>query len=168
MQNPILLKQFEFSMPPAAFNLAGNTEDMDVPQHLPVMSVRIDFENGKLMLEGDWQFLVQSNKHNSSKWLMYHSSRVQIQTSIYPETTINLSTTDADGLVFPLEGFLRDENGLAGTSGLLIVDNEKNTKGAMSNWWNISFYLYDYQFDVCEIKYKLPLFVNNETDEMNN
>lgn len=160
MQQPILLKRFEYSIPPSAFAIAGLNQKHESATHLPLLTVHIDFEHGKLFVGGDWHFMVNSNSNNNRKWLNYHARRVVFETEISPVMAINLSDPKCDGLIFPIEGYLKDGLSAVNVSGLLIVENKRTKSGNMSNCWNISFYIYDYQFDVCEVKFKLPLYVN--------
>ena len=168
MQQPILLKRFEYSIPPSALAMAGLNQKHESAKHLPLLTVHIDFEQGNLIVEGDWHFMVNSNRNNNNKWLNYHTRRVVFETIIYPVMAINLSDPNCDGLLFPIDGYLKDGLSAVNVSGLLILENKRTKSGNMSNCWNISFYIYDYQFDVCEVKFKLPLYVNTAVDENNN
>ena len=116
------------------------------------------FENGNLQLEGDWNFMIASNKYNEARWLDYHIGRVQIETTIYATVPINLGDVKNDGLVFPLEGSIQDDDYYGFCTGLLVLDHAASLNSIISDQWNISFYLYDLQFNDCEIKFKLPLF----------
>jgi hypothetical protein len=167
MKKPVLLKQFEYSILPSVFALAGAKKKCTVAEHLPLMKVAIDFENGNLKLEGDWHFMMVSNKHNEPNWYNYHKGRVQIETAIYDSFTINLADPGNDGLVFPLDGTIKEGGFLGSCSGLLVLDNVRGLNGLISDQWNISFYLYDLQFNDCEIKFKLPVYIANN-DGMNN
>ena len=161
------LKQFNYSIPSSALALAGRKQNYIVAEHLPLMKVAIDFENGVLKLEGDWQFMMASNKHNEASWFGHHRERVVIEATIYPAVTIDLTDPECDGLVFPLEGNIKDRNHPGSCSGLLVMDNVRGNNGLMGNHWNISLYLYDAQFDDCEIKFKLP-FYQSLINENNN
>ncbi len=158
MKQPILLTQFEYSIPVSAMALAAIKDNHTIAEHLPLMKVNIDFENGILKLEGDWNFMMASNMHNESSWFTCHRERVEIETTIYSDMKINLNDPYCDGLVFPMKGSIRDGNCLGSCSGLLVIDNVRGSNGLISNQWNISFYLYDAQFNDCEIKFKLSLY----------
>jgi hypothetical protein len=132
-----------------------------VAKHLPLMKVVIDFENGNLKLEGDWQFMVASNKNNELGWLTYHGERVKLETDVSSSFAINLEDPRSDGLIFPLEGSIRDGNSLGLCSGLLVLDNVRDSYGLISDQWNISFYLYDSRADDCEIHFKLPVYLGS-------
>ncbi|MEP7374273.1 MAG: hypothetical protein ABI675_12835 [Chitinophagaceae bacterium] len=158
MKKSSLLKQFNYSIPSSALVLTGMKQNHIAAEHLPLMNVAIDFENGILKLEGDWPFMIASNKHNEASWFGHHRERVKIETTIYPAFAIDLNDPESDGLVFPLEGNIKDGNQPGSCSGLLVIDNVRRNNGLIGNHWNISFYLYDAQFDDCEIKFKLPLY----------
>ncbi|MFM9911175.1 MAG: hypothetical protein ACKVOW_17680 [Chitinophagaceae bacterium] len=165
MKQALLLKQFNYTIPASALALALVNKNHVVAEILPLMNVNIDFENGVLNLEGDWQFMIACNKHNEKNWLKYHRERVAIQVAIYADVEINLNNSYMDGLVLALEGSIKDGNCLSSCSGMLVIDNERGNNGLLSKEWFISFYLYDLQFEDCEIKFKLPLYQTtiNET-----
>lgn len=158
MKQQILLKQFEYAITVSSMALATVKDTHRVAEHLPLMKVNIDFENGILKLEGDWNFMMASNTHNESSWFTCHRERVKIETGIYSDTKIDLHDPYCDGLVFPLEGSIKDGNCLGTCTGLLVIDNIRGSNGLISTQWNISFYLYDAQFDDYEIKFKLPVY----------
>jgi hypothetical protein len=104
MKQQKLLKRFEYSIPPSAIVSADVKKDHIAAEHLPLMKVAIDFENGNLKLEGYWHFLTASNVDNEANTFTYHRDRVQIETDIYPSLVVNLNDVKSDGLLFPLEG----------------------------------------------------------------
>jgi len=158
MKKQNLLKHFSYSIPAADLVFAELKGHHTAAEHLPLMKVAIDFENGLLRLEGDWQFMMTSNKHNEANWFTYHRERVKIETLICPALAINLNDPSSDGLVFLLEGSIKKSTCLSTCSGLLVIDKAYGSNDAISDQWNISFYLYDVQFDNCEIKFKLPVY----------
>jgi hypothetical protein len=164
MKKQILLRQFEYAIPPSVISFAGVKNNHIVAEHLSLMKVVIDFENGNLNLEGNWNFMVASNTHNRVNWLNYHRERVHIETTIYDSWEINLNDPQSDGLVFHLEGIIKDGNYLDPCSGLVVLDNIRTSNRVMSDQWNICLYLYDLHSFDCEIKFKLPinLFTVNE------
>jgi len=162
MKKPIFLKQFGYTIPTSAVALIGIKKNHIVAEHLPLMKVVIDFENGNLKLERDWHFMMVSNKHNEQNCRDYHKGRVQIETAIHASSQINLNDSENDGLVFPLDGTINDGNYLTACSGLLILDSVLNSDKCIGSQWNISFYLYDLQFDNCEIKFKFPIFITSD------
>ena len=167
MKKPVLLKRFEYSILPSVVALAGVNKNYIVAEHLPLMKVTIDFENGKLNLEGDWHFMMASNTHSEPNWCDYHKGRVQIETGLTDSFTINLIDPRNDGFMFPMEGSIKDGNYLGSCSGLLVLDNVRALNGLISDHWNISFYLYDLQFNDCEIRFKLPIFITEADGNKN-
>jgi hypothetical protein len=160
MKRPMLLKRFEYSILSSSIPFAGAGKNYAVSGHLPLMKVIIDFEQGNLKLEGDWRFMMSSNEYNEASWFTYHKGRVQIETDVCASSIINLGDPGSDGLVFPLDGSIKDGNAVFSCSGLLVLDNARGINGLAGNQWDISLYLYDLQFDNCEIKFRLPVFVN--------
>ena len=160
MKKQNLLKHFSYSIPASALLFAGFKGDHIPPEHLPLMKVAIDFENGILRLEGDWRFMMASNRHNEASWFTYHRERVKIETALYPAFAINLDDPGSDGLLFLLEGSIKENSSRSGCSGLLVTDKSRGSRsnGAFSDQWNISLYLYHTQIDNCEIKFKLPFY----------
>ena len=158
MKKQLLLKKFEYTIPASAFALAVVNRKYIAPAHLPLMKVMIDFENGQLKLEGDWQFIMAANKHNDANCPGFHRERVKIETAFYSGLTLNLNDPYSDGLVLPLEGSITDRSFVNLCTGLLVIDNVRGSNGLISDQWAISFYLYDTQFDTGEIKFKLPLY----------
>jgi hypothetical protein len=53
MKQQMLLRQFDYSIQASALIVAGWKQDEINGEHLSLMSVTIDFENGKGDLEGD-------------------------------------------------------------------------------------------------------------------
>jgi len=157
MKEQLLLKQFEYAIPAWPLAKAGNEKHF-VAEHLPLMEVNIDFENGNLALKGDWQFMMAANKHNEASQFWHHKQRVKIETSLYPARPINLNDEESDGLMCLLQGNIKDGNSICPCSGLLIVDYVRTDSGLARNQWDISFYIYDFLFDNCEIKFKLPVY----------
>lgn len=158
MKKQLLLKKFEYVIPASALSLAVVNRKYIPPAHLPLMKVIIDFENGQLKLEGDWQFMMTANKHNDANCLSFHRERVKIETSIYSKLVLDLDDPYSDGLVLPLEGSINDRSFASPCTGLLVIDNAGDSNRLISDQWAISFYLYDIQFDNSEIKFRLPLY----------
>lgn len=158
MTKQTLLKRFSYSVPAPEFPFTGLKRNHVTNEHLPLMKVAIDFENGILRLEGDWQFMMASNKHNEASLFTHHRKRVKIETSVCPALAINLNDQYNDGLLFVLNGSIKESTCLSACSGLLLIDKVYGSNDSISNQWNISFYLYDVQFDNCEIKFKLPVY----------
>ncbi|MCW3090141.1 MAG: hypothetical protein JWP81_1210 [Ferruginibacter sp.] len=167
MKKQTLLTQFEYSIFPPAFTMAGIKSNYIVAEHLPILKVTIDFENGNLKLEGDWHFMMVSNKHNEPGLRDYHKGRVQIETALCNSLAINLNDARNDGLIFRIEGTIKESGFLGPCSGLLVLDNVRAFNGLISDQWNISFYLYDQQLNDCEIKFKLPVYITDTDGNKN-
>ena len=167
MKKPTLLKQFKYSIPPSVIALAEANKNHITTEHLPLMKVVIDFENGNLKLQGDWHFMMASNKYNEPGCSNNHKERVQIETTIHASSPINLKDPENDGLVFPMDGTIKDGNSLGACSDLVVLGNVRGLNGLISDQWNISFYLYDQQFNDCEIKFKLPIFITSDSENKN-
>ncbi|MCW3089802.1 MAG: hypothetical protein JWP81_871 [Ferruginibacter sp.] len=168
MEKNNLLQCFEYTIMPAAFYASMiETEHSLVAQHQPLMRVCIDFEKGKFFLEGAWQFLVASNRHVSSSWFPHHTGRVAVEADIYPSGVIDLDDYNNDGLVCPVEGIINDRNNRSSCTGLIVLDKTWSGKTVPHHIWDITFYLYDYQVDDCEINYKLPVYKTINNDDSN-
>jgi hypothetical protein len=167
MIKKILLRQFEYSIPPCVNTIAGIKQNHIVDEDLPLIKVVIDFENGNLKLEGDWHFMMSSNKYNEASCFNNHKERVKVETTIYASSPINLNATDKNGWIFPLDGTIKDADYLAACSGLLILDTVPSSAEQTGSQWNISLYLYDQQFDDCEIKFKWPLYTTTSNENRN-
>ncbi|MBX9784296.1 MAG: hypothetical protein K2X48_13480 [Chitinophagaceae bacterium] len=167
MHQTAILQKFEYSIPATIYKMWGANEEYFPAQYQPLMSVRIDFVKG-LLLEGNWQFMVKANKHNADKWITSHRGRVQMDLSFSSSFAVELNNQTDEGFVFPMDGYLNDFQSLTELTGLLIIEKCSRTSGVITNQWNVSFYWYDCGFDVCEIKFCLPVYVNDMVDETNN
>ena len=78
--------------------------------------------------------------------------------AVYPALAINLNDPYSDGLVLLLKGSIKANTCFSVCSGLLLIDKGYGSNDPINDQWNISFYLYDVQFDNCEIKFKLPVY----------
>lgn len=153
----ITLSEFEYRL-----CTSTSKKNRPVSFHLPDMVVNINFEKGYMILEGNWEFLVRSNEHNTGKWFNMHPNRVTVETKFTSATPLKLCEGNAAGMVFPLEGYLNDGLQTAGAEGLLIVNKEKDSN------WHADIFLFDYQFDVCEIHFNIPLYISPGKNERAN
>lgn len=160
MKKQFILKEFKYSIPSGTPVICATKDNYVVAGHLPLMRVFFDFENGKMKLEGDWQYMMAANKHNETNWFTCHSNRVKITADILKPAPVNLNDKETDGMVLPLDGLIDDGESIGGCSGLIIIDNVKGKKGRFSNQWDISFYMYDLQFEFCEIKFRIPVYMH--------
>ena len=163
----MLFKQFEYSIPSRVNTIAGRKQNHIVAEHLPLMNALIDFENGNLKLQVDCDLMMASNKDNEPGRSGRYKGRVQVETAIHASSVINLDDPGNDGLIFLLEGTIKDDNHLGSCSGLLMFDNLPLLKGLNSDTWTISLYLYDLQLDNCEITFKLPVFTTSADGNKN-
>lgn len=162
MNTDILLQRFEFAIMPAASLVSlYENENYPVADHLPLMRVDIDFAKGRFLLDGDWQFMVSANVRSRSEWFSYHEGRVTVDLSLFYSSVIDLSDRFSDGLVIVAEGLIKDGSSINACSGMVILDKSTHPQKSGYHGWDITFYLYDYQEDKCEIKFKLPLYLNN-------
>jgi hypothetical protein len=78
MTTQTILKQLDYTIPVSSTALALLPVNQAYAWHLPLMKLRVDFERGTLFLEGDWSYLVLSNRHNEAKNFYKGRGRVQI------------------------------------------------------------------------------------------
>jgi hypothetical protein len=131
------------------------------------MKVVLDFENGNLKIEGDWKYMMAAHKTNDAAWVNYNEERILLDAAIYPSFVINLSDEESDGLVFALEGRIKDGDFISYCTGLLMVDSIRNKTGFVEPEWNITFHLYDLQVKNCEIIFQLPIYTTSFTNYNN-
>lgn len=157
MKKPVLFKTFSYAVVPAA-EIMSNKHTGDQPAGKPasLVNVNIDFEQENFRLEGDWQYMMASNRHAEKTWFACHGQRVSIEASIFPGTTIDLADDNNDGLVFIIEGIIRDKDTADTCSGLLVLDKTV-TGNETAGKWDISFYLYDNAHNDCEIAFRFPV-----------
>ena len=127
------------------------------PKHLPLLNLTIDFENGTVNLEGDWQYIMYLNGHSKRDWFTKSRERVQIAMDIRKHLPVDLAEIGDEGLLLPLNGMLTDHFGAGNCTGLLVIDTVGMYSGAVNNDWDISLYLYDRQQNNMEFKIKVPL-----------
>lgn len=156
------LQQFEFAiMTPVSVMETIEQKNYNSICHLPLMRVTIDFAKGRLLLDGDWRFMVYANKHAQPEWLSHYKGRVTIDLSLYPAAVIDLSDPFNNGIVLPADGTIHGGNMMNSCSGLVILDRPSSSKKNGCHGWDITFYLYDDRKDECEIKFKLPVYLDN-------
>jgi len=161
MKQQEILRQFAYSIPASAYILSELKLNELKAEHLPLLNVFIDFENGNLKLEGDWLYMMASNKLNKETCYTYHKERVKIKSAIFPALAINLDDPNNEGLAFAIDGKITDSESSSACSGLMVIDNIRGSDGQPIGYWNISIYLYDIQLVDCEIKFKLPVYLVN-------
>jgi hypothetical protein len=161
MTTQTILKQLDYTIPVSSMALSLLPTNQTYAWHLPLMKLNVDFEQGTLFMEGDWSYLVLSNRNNDAKNHYKGRGRVQIESYIYSSQPINLKDVGSDGLMLPIEGVIKDGLSTGSCSGMLIIDNDRTRHGMISNNWSIHVYLYDPQFNDTEIKCKLSLLADN-------
>lgn len=167
MKKQPILKYFEYKIQPPAMALTETSGKHIAIQHLPLMKVAFDFEKGKMKLEGDWNFMINANKHNETNWFTRNRERVRIDASILPVFPINLSDPAVDGLMLPLEGKINDGESIGNCNGLIVLDMQQGSNNSEAYQYQLSFYIYDLQYEYCEINFKLPVFNNLAQPEIN-
>lgn len=165
---PVLFKTFDYSIATSAITTTMKMmENYQPDKQMPLVNIKINFEEGIFKLEGDWHFMMASNKHAEQGWLACHKQRVSIDAVVFPNCAIDLSDGNNDGLVFAIDGCIHDGDNRGTCSGLLILDKlNGNSKTGGSNW-NISFYLYDNANDDCEITFKIPVYAQPADGSLN-
>ena len=168
MKNTVLFKTFNYAIVPAK-EIAGLelTSKQPEDKQVPLVNIDIDFEQENFRLEGDWQYMMASNRHAEKNWFTCHHQRVSIEASIYPGISIDLSDDNNDGLVFIIEGTIRDQETTDSCSGLLVLDKRTGGNETTAGKWDISFYLYDIAHDNCEIAFRFPVHGRRPSDLLN-
>ena len=167
MKKPVLFKTFSYAVVPAA-EIMNNVpaENQAAGKPASLVNVDIDFEQENFRLEGDWQYMMASNRHAEQTWFACHQQRVSIEASIFPGITIDLADDNNDGLVFIIEGIIRDEGTADTCSGLLVLDKTASGHETPGKW-DISFYLYDNAHGDCEIAFRFPVYGRGANDLLN-
>jgi len=163
----MFLEEYQCTIPASTLVHATMKKNHADTEQTCLIKVSMNFTEGKFTLVGDWQHLISANKHNELVCSCYHRKKVKIETDIYPSLVIDLEDVDNDGLLFSLQGSVTDEDRIGSCSGLLVLDNVRDSKGDIGNQWNVSFYLYDHCFENCEITFKLPVFADRKSSEAN-
>ena len=158
MKKQSVLKYFEYRIQPPAMALAQTGRKHIAIQHLPLMKVAFDFEKGKMKLEGDWNFMINVNKHNEANYFTQNRERVRIDASILPVFPINFCDPATDGLMLPLEGTINDGESIGDCTGLVVLDMLPGTGKPAMGQYQVSFYIYELQYEFCEIKFRIPLY----------
>src|SRR5437588_2289382 len=106
MKHSNLLVNFNYK----TYNLTLNDQNLKLQQKksLPLLEVKIDFTAGKLVLQADWQFILQYNRHAERRYTFMYKNRVQIEMDVCASQAIDLDTRLSDDLMFPLEGSIMD------------------------------------------------------------
>ena len=128
-----------------------------------LLRVIIDFENGRLRLQGNGPFFTGNSDRpaGSRRW-----ENVVIDVDIHPALLIALDDGASDGLCFGLEGRVCHGSRAQPCSGLLFIDAFPDHQ-ALGLRWYITFYLYDDQRADWELRFTLPVYVTTVPGEQN-
>jgi hypothetical protein len=135
--------------------------------HRPLLNVVIDFEKGDLTLDGCYAFVMAFSQQDPWHRRRPKTERLKINVALDPACTIDFHDPLSNGTVCTLKGIISDEHGKSLCSGLLVIDTLGEKVGLYQEQWNIKFFLYDIQFDNCELQFKLPLFLHAFNDNDN-
>lgn len=169
MKPQALLHLYEYATPDSRFVRTDPLKDSNgqVAECRPVIKAKIDFFNSRLRMEGDWQHMAALNGGSNRDSIFAHFGKVVIEAVLYPSSAVNLHDHRNDGLVFQLEGSIRDGHFLCLCSGLLVMENIRTSAALVSDSWNMCIYLYDTEFDECQLQIKLPLYILTENSVYN-
>jgi hypothetical protein len=170
MKKMLPLRSIDYNVPLAARSTRHVAADGEFGQEQPsgLLNVKIDFQSGQLRLEGNWNFIMSSNRYAEKHWFNLHGERVKFNGTVFPGHAVELSDAKT-GAAFAVEGFLSDADEEATTeyTGLLLLDPAKtnNTPGTVC--WNLNLYLYNSDADDCEIKLSWSFYPATEFSEWN-
>lgn len=161
MNQPQILRKFEYSIPLSSYSLTGykSKGSKVYHDHFSLLNLVIDFEEGEMLLEGDWQYMLYANPHRTVSTTASHRGNVVIKAAISADMPLSLSDADTGGFVFPVEGNIKDEFGISACTGMLVFENTSIGQGLQLNRSYISIYLYDWQHEGSEIMFRLPVYV---------
>jgi hypothetical protein len=167
MANSNRLRQFHYSVSSSALAVSDeNFPDQQADQR-PLLNVVIDFEKGDLSLDGVYAFIMSFNQQDQLHRYRPKAERLKISASMHPACSLDLHDPLVNGTVCTLKGIISDEQCRSLCSGLLVIDTIGEKLGLYQEQWNIKLFLYDIQFDNCELQFKLPLFVHAFNDHDN-
>src|SRR6476661_4826983 len=161
------LRQFHYSVSSSALAVSDESYPEQHADHRPLLNVVIDFERGDLTLDGCYAFIMAFNQQDQWPRGRPKAERLKINAALHPACTLDLHDPLSNGTVCTLKGIISDENCRSLCSGLLVIDTLGEKVGLYQEQWNIKFFLYDVQFDNCELQFKLPLFLHAFNDNDN-
>ena len=167
MKKQQLLRQFEFTIPASSLATSGVKQNDIIRSHLPLIVVNIDFEKGEVLLEGDWKFMMAVNRLNESSSIRKQRDRVTINTGFSSGFSVNLADDESDGLMWPLQGKIKDGDSVSNCIGLLKLDNMRQKDGSIGTQWDISLYIYDMLFDDTEIVLRFSICILSDNTALN-
>jgi hypothetical protein len=168
MKKMLPLRKIEYSVPIAAKSTRHVAVDGEIGHEHPaiLLNVQIDFQSGQFQLEGNWRFIMSSNKHSEKHWFRLHRDRVKFTGTVFPGQAIDLSEATT-GAAYAVEGMLSDGDSTAEYSGLLLLDQVKKNKTPGTQCWQLNLYLYNSESDDCEIKLSWTFFPAAEFSALN-
>src|ERR1700681_4658952 len=104
-----LLKEFEYSIPTSTVPVFDKLQTNGAAKHSSLFKLKIDFVAGNLNLEGYRNYMTITNFHEGSYLINTKSGKLKIETVIYPATTINLDEPETDGMIFLIEGHIKND-----------------------------------------------------------
>ena len=167
MSNTNMLRQFHYSVASSALAISEEKYLNQRADHRPLLNVAIDFERGDLTLDGCYAFMMAFNQQDQLHRCRSKAGRLKINVVLHPACTLDLHDPLSNGTVCTLKGIISDESCKSLCSGLLVIDTIGEKVGLYKEQWNIGLFLYDIQFDNCELHFKLPLFLHAFNDNYN-
>ncbi|NCU03050.1 MAG: hypothetical protein GXC73_03605 [Chitinophagaceae bacterium] len=159
MNQSSTLYSYECTVPAAASETAGwKKAGILFQEHLPLLEVMIDFENGILRMKGCRSYINGSAKPDSMDGLTGYADWVVIDARMDRACPVQMNELSPAGLVMAVEGSIVTD-GITGSCTGVILFSKRSTKGDDArNEWRITGYLYDVWLETSEIKFSLPVF----------
>jgi hypothetical protein len=167
MENSNRLRRFQYSVSSSALAVLEENLPEQHSDRRPLLNVVIDFEKGDLSLDGCYAFIMAFNQQDRLQRRRPKAERLKIHAALHPACSLDLHDPLSNGTVCTLKGIISDEHCRSLCSGLLVIDTMGEKLGLYQEQWNIKFFLYDIQFDNCELQFKLPLFLHAFNDNDN-
>ncbi len=161
MKNEQLLRSFEYS------TVGLKRSSRGVVVHGRLVEAKIDFQMGKLYLQGNRQYLLNSNIDQEDPCLGYYQKPIKVNLRIYPRGTINLEDFENDGNVLFLQGSMKDECQSTHCTGMLILTRNVLRVNNSSCHWFLIVYLYTYNNAFIELKFTFPLYMDKLVRPLN-
>jgi hypothetical protein len=167
MTNTNKLRQFHYSVSSSALAVSDENYLEQRADYRPLLNVAIDFEKGDISLDGCYAFIMAFNQQDQLNRRRPKAERLKLKVSLQPASALDLDDPLINGTVCTLKGIISDEHCRSLCSGLLVIDTIGEKVGLYKEQWNIRLFLYDIQFDNCELQFKLPLFLHAFNDNYN-
>lgn len=166
MNQHLTLYSYECPVPLATSETADwKTGGVLFQEHLPLLEMLIDFENGLFRLKGCRSYINSSVKPNGIGSLNGYADWVVIDAQLDRAGHVQMNNLSSAGLVMALEGNIT-KNGLTSCcTGVMLLTKPHSNKKTQRNDWRIAGYLYDVWLGESEIKFSLPLFTNESEEK---